>query len=164
MKPIVRKLLFGGEGAATVWADLALTILRLGTGLGISLGHGMGKIWGPEGFGPSPQFIAGVQKLGFAFPTALAWISALTEFASGLLLAAGLLTRPAALFLSINMAVAAFVAHAEAPLFMTGQGASKEPALLYLLPFVFFIFAGGGWFSVDHLLAGTGRSSRRDHA
>ncbi|WP_428938612.1 DoxX family protein [Fontivita pretiosa] len=164
MKPVIRKLLFGGEGAATVFADIGLTILRLGTGLGISLGHGLGKVWGPEGFGPSPQFVAGVQGLGLPLPTAFAWLAALTEFAGGLLLAAGLFTRPAALFLSINMAVAAFVVHADAPLFMTGQGAAKEPALLYLLPFVFFIFAGGGWFSVDHLLVGTGRASRRNHA
>jgi uncharacterized membrane protein YphA (DoxX/SURF4 family) len=61
------------------------------------------------------------------------------------------------------MAVAAFVAHRDDP--WTSQAAaqafragtskswsSKEPALLYLIPFLALIFTGAGRYSLDHLI------------
>jgi uncharacterized membrane protein YphA (DoxX/SURF4 family) len=60
----------------------------------------------------------------------------------------------------ISMSVAAFVAHGADPwtmeqgykLFMTGASkswASREPALLYLIPFLGLVFTGAGKFSFD---------------
>jgi len=60
----------------------------------------------------------------------------------------GLGTRFAAIPVVIAMGVAALVVHANDPLLM-GQGASKEPALLYAIPFLALVFTGGGRFSVD---------------
>jgi len=91
-------------------------------------------------------------------PTVAAWCSALAEFVGGALLAIGLLTRPAALALTINMLVAAFVAHASAPWFSTGTGPAKEPALLFLVPFVALLMTGPGRYSIDRLIAGAGRA------
>lgn len=147
----LKTLLFGGDGAATRWGDIGLTIARICLGLGMAIGHGFSKVFPDGGFGPSEQFINGVAKLDFPAPTVFAWLAALTEFLGGLLLAAGLLTRPAAFFLAGNMFVAAFLAHANDPFWAAG-GANKEFALLYCVPFVMFIFTGGGRFAVDALL------------
>ena len=115
MKPAIKRLLFGGPGAGSKTGDFGLAILRVGVGLLIGIGHGLGKIWLNGHFGVSDQFIANVAKMGFPAPTLFAWCSALAEFLGGVLLAAGLLTRPAAAFMAFNMCVAAFVAHRERP-------------------------------------------------
>jgi hypothetical protein len=54
-----------------------------------------------------------------------------------------------------------FTAHRSDPLFMQPGGGAKEPALLYFLPAVLFLLAGGGRFAIDALIAGKrqGRSS-----
>jgi putative oxidoreductase len=144
----LKSWLFAGPGGATLWGDVGLAILRIGLGLMLAFLHGKSKIWGAEGFGPSDGFVAGVAKLGFPAPTFFAWCAALTEFLGALLLAVGLLTRPVALILAFNMAVAAFGTHLHDPF------AKKEAALMYLLPFLLFGFIGAGRFSVDHLIRG----------
>ena len=88
--------------------------------------------------------------MGFPAPTFFAWCAALTEFLGGLLVAAGLLTRPAALFLSFNMLVAAFKVHQNDP--WAGQPRSKEMAILYLAPFLLLILSGAGRFAIDWFL------------
>lgn len=145
------QLLFGGAGAATKLGDAGLAVLRVGTGLMIALGHGLSKVWGPNGLGPGPAFVDGVEAMGFPVPMMSAWMAALAEFLGGLLIALGLLTRPAALVLIGNMAVAAFIAHANDPVFTSG-GRAKEMALLYLLPFILLACTGGGRFSADRML------------
>lgn len=154
MNAWIRTVLFGGRGTATISGEIGLAILRVGIGLMMAIGHGAGKVFGEGRFGPSQGFIDGVARMGFPLPTVFAWRSALAEFGAALLLTVGLLTRPAALALTINMCVATFVAHWDAPLFMGTQPA-KEPALLYLLPFVFFLFAGAGKFSLDRTIRGS---------
>ena len=63
----------------------------------------------------------------------------------------------------VAMGVAAFVAHGSDPwsmeeafkLFAAGQAQlplSKEPALLFLIPFLALIFTGPGKFSIDALI------------
>lgn len=64
------------------------------------------------------------------------------------LLIIGLLTRPAAIFLVITMAVAAFMAHAGDPF------GKKEMSLLYLLIYVTVLVTGAGRFSIDYLISG----------
>jgi putative oxidoreductase len=72
----------------------------------------------------------------------------------------GLATRLAAIPVVIAMAVAAFVAHGADPwsmekaamAFFAGESkswASKEPALLFLIPFLALAFTGAGRFSLD---------------
>lgn len=161
MNATLMQTVFGGCGAGSAAGDLGIAILRVGIGVFIAY-HGHGKVWNDEGFGPTTQFVEFVGTMGFPVPVLFAWMAALTEFVGGALIVLGLLTRPVALALAFNMAVAAFLAHRSAPLFATGQGASKEPALLYLLPFVFFVLAGAGRISVDHLILRTQRRSRQE--
>ncbi|XOV76542.1 MAG: DoxX family protein [Phycisphaerales bacterium] len=121
---------------------------RAGIGLYMAFGHGYGKLFGGDGLGPSEGFVSGVEELGFPAPLVFAWMAALSEFLGGLALAAGLFTRPAALTLVGTMAVAAFLQHGDDPWTSRG-GASKEMAMLYLLPCLGFLALGGGRFSVD---------------
>ncbi|MEM8875023.1 MAG: DoxX family protein [Planctomycetota bacterium] len=149
MKKLI-PILFGGAGASTLLGDVGLAILRVGTGLLIAA-HGLPKI------PPSEGFIGMVEGLGFPAPALAAWGAGITELVGGVLLALGLLTRPVALALVGNMAVAAFLAHADDPLLLKptridGAGyytAGKEFALLYLLPFVAFALLGAGKTGVD---------------
>ena len=88
----------------------------------------------------------------------------MSEFICALLIMLGLWTRLAAFPVVISMAVAAFVVHAKDPWTMEAaanaffSGASKtwfskEPALLYLIPFLSLAFTGGGSLSLDGLIA-----------
>jgi putative oxidoreductase len=60
---------------------------------------------------------------------------------------AGLFTRLSVIPLIITMLVAAFVAHAGDPF------SSKEPALLYLIPYLALLFSGPGKFSLDFYIS-----------
>ena len=158
MNSKLKSLLFGGRGAGSAIADLALAIVRISTGLLIAFGHGKGKLFHDGTVGIPEQLVQGTAKLGFPAPTFFAWCSVLAEFLGGLLLAAGLFTRPAALVLAFNMAVAAFGAHLHAPIVSPpgSHDPSKEMALLYLLPFFLFIFTGAGHFSADAMISTAG--------
>jgi putative oxidoreductase len=155
----IKNFLFGGAGATTRFGDFGLFLLRVGVGLGIAIGHGWGKVYQPGHIGPTDGFISGVAKMGFPAPTAMAWLAALTEFLGGLLLAAGLLTRPAALGLAFNMGVAAFVAHASARMWGP-EAPNKEFALLYFVAFLTFVFTGAGRFSLDKFFRKTSAAAR----
>jgi len=146
------RILTAGPGGASPLADFGLLITRVGVGVIMAFGHGLSKVWRAGEFGPPQQLIEGVGKMGFPAPTAFAWAAALTEFLGAILLALGLFTRPVALALTFNMAVAAFVAHGKDPWFNTGAGPAKEAALMFLLPFLLFVFTGAGRFSMDALL------------
>ncbi|MEL6251546.1 MAG: DoxX family protein [Bacteroidota bacterium] len=121
-------------------ADFGLLILRVGTGLSMALGHGLGKVPVSEGF------IGGVEKMGFAMPALFAWAAALSEFLGGIFIALGFATRPSALFLTITMLVAAFIRHAEDPY------GRKEKAILFALIAIYLIFKGAGKYSLDELI------------
>jgi putative oxidoreductase len=153
MKDNLKAMLLGGPGSSTLLGDIGLAILRLGVGLLMAFGHGLGKLWDEHGFGPPQRFIEGVGNLHFPAPTFFAWCAALAEFLGAILLAVGLCTRPVALILSFNMAVAAFGTHLRDPI-VTQGGRSKEMALLYLLPFLLFALIGAGRVSLDHMLRG----------
>jgi putative oxidoreductase len=151
MTGYLRKFFIGGPGAATRVGDIGLLLARVSLGAMMAIGHGYGKVWHDGTFGPPQMMIDGVAQMGLPMPTLMAWLAAAAEFLGAILLALGLLTRPAALMLVINMSVAAFVAHGGDPWFM-GGGRAKEPALLYLIPFALFLFTGAGRFSIDALL------------
>lgn len=84
---------------------------------------------------------------GFGDTFALA-LAVFAEVICTSLLIIGLLTRPAAIFLVITMAVAAFMAHAGDPF------GNKEMSLLYLLIYVTILVTGAGRFSIDYLISG----------
>jgi len=125
--------------------SIGLLILRLGVG-GFMAAHGWGKL---------QMVLAGdFDKFGdpIGLGSGLSLVLVMSaEFVCALLVMAGFATRFAAAPIVFAMAVAVFVAHANDPWTM-GEGASKEPALLYLFPFLALIFTGAGKLSVDGLI------------
>ena len=84
------------------------------------------------------------------------WIAGLLELVGGALLMLGLFTRPVAFVLSGLMAVAYWMAHAPQGPFPALNGG--DAAILYCFAFLYFVFAGGGSWSIDALL---GRGSSK---
>lgn len=127
------------------YRNVGLLILRAFFGLYMAFGHGLGKITGgPEQWAQLGGTM-GIFGLGF-MPTFWGFMAAVAEFLGALLIVVGLLTRPAALLLTLNMAVAA-TAH------LTGAiDGSPEMALLYGVVFLSLIFVGPGTYSVDEQL------------
>lgn len=121
--------------------DAGLLWLRVIAGAGMAY-HGYGKAFGEW----MPKFVEGVAGMGFPMPSLFAWAAALSEFAGGILLAAGLGTRYAAGFIFITMSVAAFVAHAADPF------QKKELAIAYWTIAGALMMTGGGRFSLDRKL------------
>ena len=123
------------------YPDLALLLLRVGFGLYMAIGHGWGKITaGPEKWAD----LGGMIGLDFA-PAFWGFMAAISEFGAALLVALGLLTRPAALLVALTMATAATM-H-----IVTGNG-SPESALIYLVAFVAIMLYGPGKYSADKIL------------
>lgn len=135
----VKELLFGGAGGGSAAADFGLLVLRLGAGIALAMNHGFGKI-------PPTEFSAGVEKLGFPAPMAFAWAAAVAEAVCSLLVAAGFLTRPAALLVVITMGVAFFMAHSGDPFKV------RESAFIFGTIFLCILFTGAGRYSIDSAL------------
>jgi putative oxidoreductase len=72
------------------------------------------------------------------------------ELVTGVLIALGLFTRPAAFVASGTMAVAYFLAHAPQNPFPVNNGG--DAAILYCFVFLFLVFSGPGAFSAESLL------------
>lgn len=119
-------------------STLGFVPLRVFAGLGMAW-HGAAKLGNLEGFA------ATVESLGFPLPWVFAVAALLAELAGGLLVAAGLFTRWAALPVMITMLVAAFVVHWDDP------WSKKEFALLYFFVFSAYFLAGAGPWSLDAL-------------
>lgn len=117
--------------------------MRLALGA-IMLAHGYSKV-----FGGIHQHVAFVSSLGL--PGWAAYLSAGAEFFGGILLIAGLLTRPAALAILINMSVAIAKVHWKNGLL--AQGGYQFPLALAALAFA-LIFFGAGAISLDRLFGG----------
>lgn len=136
----MRKILVGGESNLSVPANAGLTLLRVFTGIALAFGHGIGKI------PPSEGLIETTAKLGFPAPLIFAWAAGLSEFLGGILLALGLLTRPAAFFIAFTMLVALIGVHRADPF------QKQELAFLYFFISVAFLLKGSGDWSLDALL------------
>jgi len=135
-----KNLLFGSAISGSLMSQLGLAVLRLATGLSIAFGHGLGKL--PP---PSP-FVKAVASLGFPRPEAFAWAAGMAEFVGGLLLAVGLMTRPAAAAVAFTLGVAAFGHHASDPF------KARELALLYCAVAFLFACTGSGRFGLDRIV------------
>ncbi len=120
-------------------------ILRVVAGLLFAC-HGMQKLFG---WFDSPGQPAVASQL---------WFGGVIELGAGLLIALGLLTRPAAFLASGTMAVAYFqfhwklvmAKHMWAPIVNHG-----EMAVIYCFLFLFFAMRGAGPYSLDAKLRGT---------
>jgi putative oxidoreductase len=126
-------------------APIMLGILRIMTGL-LFLEHGTQKFL---------SFPAGEYAgagWGFDNPGAYAGV---IELVTGLLIAIGLFTRPAAFLASGTMAAAYFMAHATQNFWPVNN--MGDAAILYCFVFLYFVFAGPGRFSLDQAVRGRER-------
>src|SRR5690348_15868985 len=102
---------------------------------------------GLQGFG----FFGGIdgQGGGVAFGSFPGWWGGVLELVGGMLLLAGLASRPAALLLSGVMAYAYFTVHA--PMGLLPLQNMGEPAAVYAWVFLLFAAIGPGRFALDNL-------------
>ena len=87
-----------------------------------------------------------------AYPSFLLVVFA--EVICSILIIFGLGSRVAAFVIIVDMAVAAFYAHAADPF------GKKEVALLYLLIFLTILVFGPGKYAIDHLVGGKSKTRR----
>lgn len=88
-----------------------------------------------------------MEAFGITFlPTFWGFMSGFAEFICAMLVVFGLFTRPAAVFVIINMTVAA-TNH-----MMGNIPGGPETALLYAIVFLSLIFMGPGKYSLDEVL------------
>jgi putative oxidoreductase len=122
----------------TATSPHALTALRVVTGF-LFFQHGYPKLFGSlPGSGEAE---------GAAEFLSVIWMSGFLEVVGGLLILAGLLTRPVAFIVAGEMAVAYFWRHAPGG-FWPGSNRG-ELAALYCFVFLYLFSAGGGPWSVD---------------
>ena len=122
------------------WSPRVLSVLRIVAAL-LFMEHGAMKLLGFPAPFPAPP--GGLPPLLI--------VAGYLELLGGALLAAGFLTRPVAFLLSGEMAVAYFMVHAPHGFYPALN--MGEPAVLYCFIFFYLIFAGGGAWGVDALLA-----------
>ena len=121
------------------WAHAALRIVA---GFAFSL-HGVQKLFGAFTTRPTPE----IWSQG--------WFGGVIELACGVMIALGLVTRPAAFIASGTMAVAYIQFHWKGQI---GEGLlpivnGGELALIYCFLFLWFAVRGAGSISIDRLLA-----------
>ncbi len=117
-----------------------ILILRIGVGGMLLFGHGWQKLFGfaeKAGVFPDPLGVGSAVSLGLVV---------FAEFFCAIALILGFATRLVAFPLVINMLVAAIVIHSDDP------WGKKEFALLYAVPFITLLFAGGGKYSLDAIV------------
>jgi putative oxidoreductase len=117
------------------YAPQALSLLRIVAAL-LFLLHGSSKLFG---FPPFPRALPE--------PGELLWIGAVLELIGGLMLLAGLFSRPIAFILSGEMAVAYWMFHAPQSTFPSVN--MGEPAILFCFIFLLIAAAGPGPWSLD---------------
>lgn len=121
-------------------------LIRVTAGL-LLMPHGAQKLFGLFGGGGLSGTAGFFAQIGIEPALAAAMLAGLTEFFGGLFLALGLLTRPAALAITVLMAVAVFQVHLANGFFWTGGG--YEYPLFWGLVALGFVLRGGGHYSLD---------------
>ena len=136
LQPWTRWLVVGSASGV----DAALLLLRGCFGLALAFAHGYAKLTHPG------RFLNALAERGVPLPALFGWGAIASEFLGGLLLALGLLTRPAAVLVLVTLTVAALFAHANEPF------AERELALAYAVVALAVLIAGPGRFSLDKRL------------
>lgn len=126
------------DGVYRALHDSAETLLRVVAG-GFLFTHGLGKIGDP--FGAAGM----VEGLGFYPGDLWSLLLSCTEFFGGVLIAIGLLTRPASLAAMIVLLVTVWFHW----VVMDEGFAGAEKSLLWATIFFFFVIRGGNRHSVD---------------
>lgn len=112
--------------------------------------HGAQKLFGAFGGGGIQGTAGFFGQIGLEPAVPLAVLAGLGEFAGGILLAIGLLTRPAAVVTSFVLLVAVFSVHIGNG-FFAQNGGFEYPGLWFFIT-LYFIFRGGNKYSVDAAL------------
>ncbi len=133
------------------YAPQMLSVLRIMTGL-LFLAHGTQKF-----LSFPPGEMAGMGWT-FSHPGHYAGV---IEVVTGVLIALGLFTRPAAFLASGTMAAAYFMGHAPQNFWPVNN--AGDAAILYCFLFLYFVFAGPGPLSLDARLRG-GQASASESA
>jgi len=136
------------NATVTALTPLADPLVRITAGLAL-VPHGAQKLFGwfgGYGLEATGQFFA--TKLGL--PASFALLAGLIEFVGGLMLAAGLATRPVAALVAGVMAVAVVQVHLPAGFFWTDGG--YEYPLLWGVVALSYAIRGGGRYSLDALI------------
>jgi len=128
---------------------LALLVLRLILGI-IMVAHGSHKV-----YGHMSEYAGYIHSLGM--PVWLGYVSAIAEFAGGILLIVGLVARCAAIAIFIDMFVAIVKVHWKHGLL--GNGGYEFPLSLAAIAFA-LIFLGAGPISIDAIRGGGGAKSK----
>jgi putative oxidoreductase len=126
---------------------LAPLVVRLIVGV-IMAAHGWQKlVAGPSGFG---QFL---DQLGVPLPGLMAWVVTLVELLGGILLILGLLSRLAALLLTIDLVVAILLVKVNVGLIAPPEaGAGAELDFALIAGFLAILLLGPGRVSLDYVL------------
>lgn len=119
------------------WQGKVLSILRI-VSAGLMMQHGGQKMLGF----PAPS------KMEFVLFSQMG-LAGVIELVVAFLLLIGLFTRGSAFLLSGTMAVAYFIGHAPGGFWPMVNGG--ELAVIYCFVYLYFVFAGGGDWSVDRL-------------
>lgn len=129
------------EPSDATWSRRLLSVLRIVAGL-LFFEHGLQKMFGfPPGSGPHPPYVL-VSEMGLA---------GVLETFGGFAMMLGLFTRPIAFLLSGEMAVAYFQVHIKRSVYpIENRG---ENVILFCFVFLYLVFAGGGAWSLDAILA-----------
>ena len=138
------------------FTDPAALVVRVIVGI-VMAAHGLQKLMGgPANFG---QGLLG--QLGVSAPALMGYVVTLVELGGGILLVIGLLSRLAALLLTINLLVAILLVKINVGL-IAEMGAGAELDLALIAGFVTILLIGPGRLSVDQAIGidGTERDRR----
>ena len=124
---------------------LGLVVMRLALGA-VMLAHGYQNT-----FRHLHDHVRMIESLGI--PAWLGYVSSFTELIGGILILAGLLTRPAAGALCVDLLVAIWKVHWHNGLM--GDHGYEFPLVLAAMAFA-LIFFGAGPISIDHVVSGGG--------
>ena len=131
---------------------LAPLVVRVLVGI-IMAAHGLQKLQvGPATFGLV------LSELGVPLPTFMAYVVTLVEFVGGILLIVGLLSRFAALLLTIDLVMAILLVKVHVGLLspQSGPPPGAELDLGLIAGFLVILLAGPGRLSLDYLLGHEG--------
>lgn len=135
------------------WAlHAALLLMRVFLGVCFMV-HAMGKL-GLVGPGNMSGFTSWLKSLGFPLPALQARMAMLSELLGGALIACGLFTRVAALFVFFTMAIAAAVGHKGGGYLITNNPPGNEYALNLAMLMAVLILLGPGHYSLDFFFSG----------